>query len=207
MQLQRPIGTVTGTLEADVLQVLSSADEPFTGRQVARLIPAHSSKGVSLALGRLAEQGVVVVAPAGAANLYRLNRDHLATPHILALARLRDELLARIREVVASWQVTVEWVALFGSAARGEMRPDSDIDLFLVSEGVGSGPWDEQAHALAQRVHSWTGNDCRILEMAPQQVREGAASDPVLREIALEGLTIHGDRGYLRRARAAARTS
>lgn len=157
------------------------------------------------ALGRLAEQGVVEVSAAGAANLYRLNHDHLSAPHILALARLRDELLSRIREVVTSWQVSAEWVALFGSAARGDMRTDSDIDVFAVSDGVGSDSWDEQAQDLAQRVRSWTGNDCRILEMTPQQVREGAASDPVLLAIAQEGLTVHGDRGYLRRARAATR--
>lgn len=152
-------------------------------------------------------QGVVEVSSAGAANLYRLHRDHLAAPHILALAQLRDELLSRIREVVTSWQVPAAWVVLFGSAARGEMRPDGDIDVFAVSDGVGSAVWDEQAQDLAQRVRSWTGNDCRVLEMTPRQVREGAATDPVLLAIAQEGLTVQGDRGYLRRAAAAARAS
>lgn len=205
MQLQRPLGTIAPTLEAEVLQVLAGADEPFTGRQVARLMPKHSTKGVNLALRRLVEQGVVESAPAGAANLYRLNRHHLAAEHILALARLRDELLSRIRRLVTSWQVPAELVVLFGSAARGEMRPDSDIDVFVVSDGVGSSSWDEQAHDLAQRVRAWTGNDCRLLEMTPRQVREGAREDPVLLEIARDGLTIHGQPGSLRRARAAAR--
>ena len=207
VQLQRPLGTIAPTLEAEVLQVLAGADEPFTGRQVARLMPKHSTKGVNLALRRLVEQGVVESAPAGAANLYRLNRHHLATEHILALARLRDELLSRIRELVTPWQVPTELVVLFGSAARGQMRPDSDIDVFVVSDGVGSSSWNEQAHELAQRVRAWTGNDCRLLEMTPRQVREGASEDPVLLEIAQDGLTIHGEPGYLRRARAAASAS
>ena len=207
MQLQRPLGTIAPTLQADVLLVLASADELFTGRQVARLIPERSQKGVSLALRRLVEQGVVEVTRAGAANLYRLNREHLAAPHILALAGLRDQLLSRIREVATAWQVQADLILLFGSAARGDMRTDSDIDLFVVTDGVGSSLWDEQAKDLAERVRAWTGNDCRILEMTPQQVRDGADTDPVLLAIGDEGLTVHGDRGYLRRARAAARTS
>ena len=38
-----------------------------------------------------------------------------------------DELVRRIREVVEPLRII-----LFGSAARGEMRPDSDLDLLVV---------------------------------------------------------------------------
>jgi len=42
-----------------------------------------------------------------------------------------DEIVRRIVEVVAP-----EKIILFGSAARGEMGPNSDVDLLVVKSGV-----------------------------------------------------------------------
>ena len=57
----------------------------------------HSEKGVRNCLHRLVGQGIVNARRAGKADLYSLNRRHLAAPYIIALAGLRHELLARIR--------------------------------------------------------------------------------------------------------------
>lgn len=205
MLLHRPLATIAPTVDADILQVLASADQPFTGRQLARLIPQRSTRGVTRALQRLVDHGIVRVSPAGNANLYELNRQHVAADPIVALSRLRDTLAERISDHVGHWQQPVDLVVLFGSAARNEMSLDSDIDLFVVSDHVGTDTWDTQAHRLAQQVRTWTGNDCRILEMTRQQVTNGAGDDPVLAEIAREGQTLHGDASLLRRARAAAK--
>ena len=205
MLLHQPLATITPTVDADILQVLAAADQPFTGRQLAGLIPQRSTRGVTRALQRLVDHGIVHVAPAGNANLYQLNRQHLAADHIVALSRLRDTLAERISDHVEHWQQPADLVVLFGSAARNQMGLDSDIDLFVVSDRVGAEAWDAQAHQLAQQVRTWTGNDCRILEMTPQQVTDGAGDDPVLAEIARDGQTLYGDASLLRRARAAAK--
>ncbi|MEX1163819.1 MAG: hypothetical protein WEB03_09580, partial [Nitriliruptor sp.] len=73
MELQRPLAVVTPTLDGDVLCVLAGADATFTGRQVARLLPSHSQKGINNVLRRLTEQGIVTMAVAGPAHLYSLN--------------------------------------------------------------------------------------------------------------------------------------
>ena len=205
MLLHNPLATVTPTVDADILQVLASADQPFTGRQLARLIPQRSTRGVTRALQRLVDHGIVQVAPAGNANLYQLNRQHLAAGPIIALSLLRDTLAELISDHVRRWHHPAQLVMLFGSAARNQMSLDSDIDLFIVSDHVGTEAWDTQAQQLAQQVRTWTGNDCRILEMTPQQVADGAGDDPVLTEIVRDGQTLHGDASPLRRARAAAK--
>lgn len=205
MLLHQPLATVTPTVDADILQVLASADQTFTGRQLARLIPERSTRGVTRALQRLVDHGIVDVAPAGSANLYQLNRRHLAADHIVALSRLRDTLAERISDHVDRWRQPADLVMLFGSAARNQMGLDSDIDLFIVSDHVGAEVWDTQARKLAQQVRVWTGNDCRILEMTHQQVTEGAVDDPVLTEIARDGQTLYGDVYLLRHARAVAK--
>ena len=46
-------------------------------------------------------------------------------------ARGLDEIIRRIVEVAAP-----DRIVLFGSAARGDMGPDSDVDLLVVKSGV-----------------------------------------------------------------------
>ena len=69
---------------------------------------------------------------AGSAYLYSLNRGHLAAPLIVALADLRAELVRRIGTSMGPWEPAVAYAAIFGSAARGQERPDSDLDLFVL---------------------------------------------------------------------------
>jgi arsenite-transporting ATPase len=65
------------------------------------------------------------------------------------------------------------YAALFGSAARGDMRPDSDIDIFLVRPtGSQLEAWERASSAFADRVTRWTGNDARVLEMTQAEVQE-----------------------------------
>lgn len=199
MQLQNPLAVVTPTLDADVLRVLASADSAFTGRQVARLLPEHSQKGVHNTLQRLTGQGIVLRDAAGASHLYRLNRHHLAADPIRALAHLRDEFDRRITAEVATWDPQPDVVILFGSAARGEMVVESDIDLFVVGdEESDAEQWQQQLMRLADQVTSWTGNDTRVLDMSRGEVHEAIAEgEPLLSTIREEGQVLHGDSRYL----------
>lgn len=199
MQLHNPLAVVTPTLDAGVLRVLASADSRFTGRQIARLLPEHSQKGVHNALQRLVEQGIVLRDVVGAAHQYHLNRDHLAAPYISRLAQLRREFDSRVRELVDGWTVCPEALILFGSAARQEMSADSDIDLLVVGPtGETEEVWHQQLTQLADEVTSWTGNDARVLDMRREEVRDALVhGDPLMDDIRREGQVLHGDSRYL----------
>ncbi|WP_159440528.1 nucleotidyltransferase domain-containing protein [Tersicoccus phoenicis] len=80
----------------------------------------------------------MLVQPAGRASLYRLNREHLAAPAIIELARLGDTLRERIAERIEGWAEQPVYAALFGSGARGEMTAASDLDLFILRSGGAS---------------------------------------------------------------------
>ncbi len=207
MELQRPLAVVTPTIDAEVLCVLAGADAAFTGRQVARLIPSHSQKGVHNVLRRLAEQGIVTIAVAGSAHLYRLNTDHLAAAYIIGLCQVKNQLRQRVTELVQRWAVPAETVILFGSAARGDMRPTSDIDLFVVRPGsVDDALWLEQVAQLAEKVTAWTGNDARVVEMTPGEFRDGLdEGDDLLTSIRDEGQALFGDPSSLHRLGRAVR--
>ncbi len=206
MELQRPFRVITPTLDGDVLEILAAADTDFTAPQVQRLIGQHSVDGVRKALGRLVEQGIALSRPAGQAQLYRLNRDHLLALAITHIARAKELLLERLSQAVHGWAIQCEYGALFGSAARGDMSPSSDIDLFVVRPAevdADDSVWNDQTMALSRAATSWTGNDARILEYGIDDLAIAAEGrDPLLLSIRKEGLRFVGPADYLDRVHA-----
>lgn len=203
MKLEKPFEAIAPTLDGDVLMVLAGAEARFTGGQLARLIPDASAEGVRRAAQRLVVQGLVLMEQVGQAHNYSLNRDHLLAGPVVAIAGAREAFANRVREHVSGWSEQPEVVVLFGSAARGQMRSDSDVDLFVVGEG--GERFDDQLVELEQAVHRWTGNDARILMMAPQEVEDALGSEPVLDDITGEGQVVWGPAGWLRERRTRSR--
>lgn len=201
MNLQRPFQVVAPTLDGDVLTLLARADRPLTGRAIARE-SGGSHGGVQRALEHLVAEGIVTRERAGRAFLYRLNRDHLAARWIEGLASLRLELIERLRQTVASWQLPADAVVLFGSAARNEAGRGSDIDLLVIrpiAVDYDDPIWREQVRTLESAAATWTGNDTRVLEYAADEL---ANEEPVLEIAAAEGVDLHGSlRRMLRTAR------
>jgi hypothetical protein len=202
MESSRPLRVVTAALDGDLLTVLAGGDAAFTGRQLARLVDA-SSEGVRKVLARLVAQGIVTQDVAGAAHLYRLNRDHLAAPAVIALAGLRAGLIDRLRTAIAEWRQQPAYAALFGSVARGEDRADSDLDICVVRpDGLGPDDtvWRRQVAELETAATRWTGNDTRVLELSSADVvADASVADDVLRD----GIALAGDPAALRRHKAA----
>jgi predicted nucleotidyltransferase len=198
MDFRHPLKVITPTLDGDVLTVLGRAEQELSGREVHRLVGHSSEQGVRRTLNRLAEQGIVLRRAAGRANLYSLNREHLAAPSVERLAVLRLELIRRLREAIAAWAVAPLAAVLFGSVARGEAGPDSDLDLLVVrrSEHDADDPeWSGQLMELQRAVTAWTGNRARVLELAADEV---SAADRVVGDALAEGIAIGGAESELR---------
>ncbi|HWE88045.1 MAG TPA: nucleotidyltransferase domain-containing protein [Pseudonocardiaceae bacterium] len=149
-------------------------------------------------LQRLTQQGTVRSERVGSTFAYRLNRDHLAAEHIIGLARLQETFLARLENRLRSWEVPPVYAAVFGSAARGSMTADSDLDLLLIRpESVADGRWEKQVNELVADVTRWTGNDARTLEFAAAELAARGHDELVLRAVLDEGLTVAGTRAWL----------
>lgn len=145
-------------------------------------------------------QGIVVRQRAGNAYLYRLNRDHVAAQWIERLAGLRQQLLKRIRGRVGEWSIQPVAAAVFGSVARGDAGPESDLDLFVVRPtGVDEAAWDGQVAELAKAVTGWTGNDARALEFHEDELRSGGGDEPVIKAVLNDGIEVGGSLKALRR--------
>lgn len=194
MQLQRPFASVTTAVDGDVLMVLSRAAGPMTIADISRLVPDRSYAGVRNSADRLTEQGIVTRFRTGRTKAFALNPDHLAAGAVRALADMRRELLERL--TVGCDGLPLRYAAVFGSGARGEMRPDSDLDLCFVVI-AGRRPEAEDAiHALCERAQGWTGNVVRPVVFDESEVD---AADPLLASVARDGVPIAGDGRWLSR--------
>ncbi len=118
-----------------VLRLLAAQTSELTGRQVAELA-GLSQPGAARVLEHLAGLGVVQRRRAGRAILHQLDRDNLLVqsivlPVLAAESGVIGDITSELREAFGSLAVSA---VLFGSVARGESRPGSDIDVLVVTE-------------------------------------------------------------------------
>ena len=185
MDLSRPIASVFPGAHGVVLTVLARTHEPLSGRRVAALTDGRVGlTRTNEVLSELTTAGVVLCEHRPPSKLYRLNHDHVAAGSVIALTGLWAALVERIRSDLASWGVAPRSACLFGSAARGEAGPNSDIDILLVMDDSDSHTptetdhvWQEQTSRLVERVRLWSGNECEILELTVTELRNAAAHD------------------------------
>lgn len=179
MDLSNPIRSVIPSVQGDVLAVLARTEAPLTGRGISGLIDGVSPSGVKLALRTLTDAGLVLVESHPPANLYRLNRRHLAAHAITALASLRAQLVTAMRDNITSWDPAPWGAWLFGSAARGDGSTASDIDVLVVRPDAldeEDPHWTAQLDRLTDDVVAWTGNPCVIIEYSRTQFDDLLAS-------------------------------
>lgn len=206
MELGRPLAAVTPSVDGDVLRVLALAEADFTPGQLREVVGDHSVAGIRRALDRLVLQGVVHRRPAGRAYLYSLNREHLAADPVIALARSRERLIERLTAHVNVWPEPPLFGALFGSAARSDHSPNSDLDLLLVHpDSADADVWGSLVSELSAAATRWTGNDARVLQYSAADI-VARPDEPVLLSIIDEGLHFAGDPAWLRSTVRRART-
>ncbi len=198
VQFSQPLLTVTPTLDGPVLAALALAEETFSVRQIRNVIGQGSEEGIRKVLRRLTAQGTVITDQFSDRMGYRFNRDHLAAQHIIGLAGLHHAFLTRLGDLLQAWNPQPVYGAVFGSAATGMMRPDSDIDLLLIrSDDADESAWDANIDDLVQQVTSWTGNDTRPLVYTVREVDDGT-DEPVLTEAMNTGVVVLGPPRWLR---------
>jgi hypothetical protein len=197
LDLSNPIDSVIPSAHGAVLAVLARTELPLSGRQVAALTDGRVGQSrTNQVLRELTDAGLVLRTDHPPAKAYVLNRRHVAADAVLALASLRRELLDRMIDHIAGWEIPPVRVTLFGSFARGDGGPDSDIDVLVVrrSNVRDDDPqWTAAVHDFASSVLAWSGNACSILEYTNAELEDLMASrDPVVASIRADGIDLHG---------------
>lgn len=102
----------------------------------------------------------------------------------------------------------LKMVALFGSQARGEARPDSDHDLFVVVEGLPNEPLARQraVRTVLLPILGDSPGPVNFIAKTPNEVASNLT--PLLLEVCVDGICLYGDayfQPYRKRAMAALR--
>lgn len=193
MDLSNPGADLFGVNEAAALRVLARQVRDRSGREVARLASASPSS-IRRALERLERIGLVHSRASSHAVLYRPNRDHVLWEPVLAVLTAPARIEAAVGDLVNMRLGQQATVAIFGSVARRDSTPASDVDVALVfDDAVDSGVREALVDDLADLVESKTGNAVQILELSRTQLRDMVQHrDPLVASWSADALTLAG---------------
>jgi predicted nucleotidyltransferase len=183
-------------LDAEVLEVLSRTESALGASQITRLARRGTRPGHVKVLDRLVGHGLVIAEPTNKGHMYRLNRDHVLIPALLAGLDARRRLVEQLTKAVSRLRPAPSHGSLFGSFARADGDADSDIDLVLVVEGEEdrqSDAWRKQMQMLQDQVLAWTGNQLEPLVFSRATLAEAiSANEPVIRSLQEEAIRLLG---------------
>ncbi|MFB2581358.1 hypothetical protein ACEXQD_08905 [Herbiconiux sp. P15] len=200
MQIQSPFLAITRSLDGAVLDTLVRAGAPLSIAEIARSTE-NSYAGVRSSTLRLTRQGTVTASPAGKLTLYAFNAEHILAPAIREIVTARSRLWVRAAELISqTFADTPRYAAVFGSAATGAMRDDSDIDVYFERpRGADHDRFDVDADSVAWQLSRLTGNEVRPLIYGEEEVSSTMGDQRVLADIARDGVTLVGDAAAFRR--------
>ena len=197
---REPLSYLFGTrAKVCCVRVLCAAGDPITQREVSRRAGVQH-RSAQLALNELVAVGLVSRMEGGRDLLVRLNDEHHLASAVRSLFNAEAgqflELRRRLVEI-ATGGARVRWiqsVVLFGSVARGDDTPDSDLDLLLIVADA------DARERLLERFddaapHFRAAFGCRVRPLAytlAESRRRWRAHDPPLPDVARDGLVLFG---------------
>lgn len=198
--LRNALDSILGTTtKVRLLRALLPLTTPASGREAERLANV-SHRSATQALDELVSLGVLRRTTTPATHLYQVNREHDLVPLLASLfqgesariASLRGEIGASL--VAVGLEDTIAAVILFGSAARGDARPDSDLDLLVLVEDRSQNELaGDFLGAVSDRLRSRYGVRASVLVLSIPDARSRLDDDdPLMRNILQEGRTLFG---------------
>jgi predicted nucleotidyltransferase/biotin operon repressor len=187
--LDRPLALFYDATRARVLDVLLSADQPLSGREIARraeLSPTTAAR----ALDGLEAAGIACSRTRGRSHLWTLRDDNEFVTQVRALARVQDDQAGQlIAEALGEEPLSV---TLFGSAARGESGAASDVDLLLVAASREQEVlFRRRAFHAARALRRLVGRPVHVVVMDLDQLVKQSGG-PFVEDVLADGRALRG---------------
>jgi predicted nucleotidyltransferase len=134
MKFRKPLDDIFQTPSSvRVLRVLVHSELDLTGRQIADMAGLNPQTCQNT-LDRLNDLHLLATRRVGRAYLYRLRTNNIIVMQMLRPLFVTEKSLlsSELSKVAARYEGTAIAVVLFGSVARGEEEPGSDIDLCVI---------------------------------------------------------------------------
>ena len=171
-----------------ILRALQDSREGMSGRSIAR--EAHiNHQACAVAVKNLEALGILQRQGSGKTQLIRVNFENcLVKNSLLPLLRQERELPKKIKGEIAETFKDALTLTLFGSSARGEDAPGSDMDALLIVD-------EPRKHKIQKRASEYAPAFIRrygirlspIVMTTAEAKRRIKKSDPLLKNIVSEG--------------------
>jgi predicted nucleotidyltransferase len=190
-----PVQALIPGAQGRILAVLSETTAELNLRTVARL------SGVSLAqasriMPALVQLGIVARRDVPPSALFHLVAQHVAARPLLELARARLTVLDELGHSAGQLAPPPASVVVYGSFARGDSRPDSDIDLLVVRShhvSEDDNGWHDDLETWRRQTQQHTGDQVEILEVDEHDAgRHLRSRRPLWAGIRRDGIVVHG---------------
>lgn len=195
MDFRRPVQAVIPGAHGRILAVLAETSAELNLRTIARLSGVSVAQ-TSRSLPTLVQLGIVERREVPPSALFRLVEEHVAAPAILALARARETVLEELSRAALELPTPPASLVVFGSLARGEAGPDSDIDVVVIrpeSVGEDDDEWTTGIEGWRQRARRLTGNPVEVVDVSERDVARLLRSRrPLWVDVARDGIVIAG---------------
>jgi len=193
MRFQDELDDLLGNpIRIRVLRVLTRfPDKGFTGRELARICDASPSQ-TNAALGSLRDSGVVFREVTGRSHVWQLAREHVLRDVLVSVFRAEADLSKILKIEIEGLLRTlpIQRAFLFGSVARGEGRPTSDVDLFVeVKSGTEKEAVENALSAASARFALRFGNPLSALVLDHAQMRH-PANPGLINQVLKEGVQL-----------------
>lgn len=183
-----------------ILRAMMPLASPVSGNELRMLAGIRSKSGLKTALADLTELGLLTRDDTRRIRFYRINRDHDLAEPLAALFAAESKRIVSLREALreilerGAVQVHIVSIILFGSNARGDARPTSDVDLLVVTQAEEMVERVKEALLDASpEIHRRFGLRISPYVLWKERVqarhRDG---DPLMRNVAAEGRTLYG---------------
>lgn len=104
------------------------------------------------------------------------------------IGTVKKDMLELRRKYKAEKKISFDVVILFGSQAEGRARPDSDIDLAIVSRDFGKSRINESS--LLNMLASKFNSSYEIIPISLKDYLDPNSSSPILNEIKKHGIVL-----------------
>lgn len=173
--------------------LLSYPEREMTGREIASLAQAPPLRVIER-LHDLEREGLVDRRAVGPAHLWKLDRSHFLVERLTSLFHIDADAQSELRGSILKWAQGlpgVREVWLFGSVARREEKPDSDVDVLLVVANEGAKRRvDEAKDDFVAAVRKRFGNSLNVIMLTTKE-RTARKGKGFVGEAEKEGEPLH----------------